>query len=86
MKLHKKLVFKILEYTERKATNGNEIPLPEFDDYNIYEVREHVKLCEEAGYIDTCYSLDKKMPSGIDRLTWSGHTELERMRAEGNGN
>lgn len=84
MKLHRKLIFEILAYTEARATNGLEIPLPELQDYTQHETVNHVKLCEEAGYIDT-YTIDHKMPSSILRLTWQGHMELERMRTEGSG-
>lgn len=52
-------MFQILAYTELTADNGDEISWPEFDDYGRHEVLNHVKLCEEAGFIDT-YTTDGK--------------------------
>ena len=83
MKRHMKLIFKILEYVETHKTNGNNVPVPEFDDYERSEVEYHVKLCEEAGYVDTVVINKDGPPQQIRRLTWSGHDELDRMRKDG---
>ena len=47
-----KLIFKILEYVEREKTNGNKLPIPEFEDYENSVVDYHVRLCSQAGYIE----------------------------------
>ena len=83
MKRHRKLIFEILKYVESAKANGEKIPLPEFDDYNRHEVEYHVKLCEEAGYVDLVVSAQDHSPEAIVRLTWNGHNALDRLRKEG---
>ena len=83
MKRHMKLIFQILEYIEIEKRNGNSVPLPEFEEYSRSEVEYHVKLCEEAGYIDTLTPSNGSMPSAIIRITWDGHNTLDSMRKQG---
>ena len=44
------LIHKILHYVR---ANGNCIPLkdPEFQDYSAEQIRYHIKLCNEAGFV-----------------------------------
>lgn len=81
MKRQWKLIFDILKYVESKKTNGTPIPLPEFDNYETYEVVYHVKLCVEAGYLDA--SMSGREPLEIICLTWDGHDKLDSMRENG---
>jgi len=83
MRRHKKLIFLILQYVEQNVTNGDGVPLPEFNDYTRSEIEYHVRLCEEAGYIDTVVQEKSGPPIGIQRLTWIGHEELDRIRTDG---
>ena len=69
----------ILQYIEQSNGIGN-IPLPEFKDYSKSEILYHVKLCDEAGYIEALSSGKNGMPAFIQRLTWCGHEALESLR------
>ena len=79
MKREMKLIRMILAHVEQSRAIGG-IPLPEFDDYRTCEIEYHVKLCEEAGYLDTVVSPHDKMPVSICRMSWQGHEALERLR------
>ena len=83
MKRHMKLIFQILAYVESRKTNGNDLPLPELEDYSRSLIEHHIMLCDEAGYIDVVMVEKGQPPIAIRRLTWAGHNELDRMRAEG---
>ena len=84
--MHKfKLIRMILEYVERARPNGT-LP-PEFDCYDETTVQEHLLLCVEAGYIEADFRMymGQSVCVYIDRLTWKGHDELDRLRKEGCG-
>ena len=83
MQRKKKLIYKILKYVEKEHQNGP-VPVPEFDDYSETQVCNHVKLCEEAGYLDIFVSSHDKKPESIIRLTWNGHNALDSLRQEFN--
>ena len=72
----------ILAHVE-KATEPDDIPIPEFADYRPCQVAHHVKLCEEAGYLDIRVNATTKAPVSIVRMTWAGHEALERLRNGG---
>ena len=78
-----KLTRKLLEYVEMSNTEER-LPVPEFREYREAEVRYHLGLCEEAGYL-VLYQPETNDPirrfGGVSRLTWSGHEALNAMRA-----
>ena len=86
MTLKKDLIFKVLRFAEKytspsKWTNPEEYDC--FEDWNMDEVHEHIKLCSEAGWLEIQdQSGMGKMECTIRRLTWEGHLELKRRREE----
>ena len=84
MRLHRKLIHKLLRYAEEKA-DGIKLAAPEFEDYSETQVHYHIGLCEEAGFLHVL-----PIPSGrpgssprkfhILNLTWKGHLELEEKK------
>ena len=81
MRRHMKLIALILAYVE-KATRCGDISIPDIADYSRHDVLYHVRLCEEAGYLDIVINASTKAPTAIHRMTWAGHEALERLRAE----
>ena len=77
-----KLIRQILHYVEQEKQNGDEIPLPELADYRTCEIEYHVKLCEEAGYLDIRVSSHDKKPVAIVRMSWQGHEALDELRKD----
>ena len=82
MRRNTELIFKLLTYVE-KHTNGP-VTVPSFDDYGTQQVHNHVRLAVEAGYIeaDDPAMYEFWVYPAIQRLTWSGHEVLDRMRSE----
>lgn len=79
-----KLIKKILQ---RVSSSRSYVKIPEFDEYDQDEVNEHVALCVEAGFVEApemTYA-GQKVYVGIDRMTWKGHEELDRLCKEGCG-
>jgi len=81
MQRYMKLIALILGHVE-KAKRCGDIPIPEISGYSQHQVLYHVKLCEEAGYIDTVVDANDKMPIAIHRMTWAGHEALDHLRGE----
>ncbi len=77
MVLCKKLMSRILEYAELEG-NGRILGLPSIEEYSPAQVREHVTLCSEAGYLKVREKHGE--PYAIVRLTWSGHQFLKQNR------
>lgn len=75
------LIALILAYVEEQTKCGA-IPLPRFKGYTHEQIVYHVKLCEEAGYLDIVVAAGSKTPTAIHRMTWTGHEALEPLRAE----
>ena len=63
-----------------KSRTFRDIPIPQFDGHASSEVKYHVKLCEEAGYLDIRVSAHDEVPESIVRMTWDGHEALDRLR------
>ena len=78
MKREMKLIRKILEFVE-KASRCGDISIPEFQDYRKCEVKYHIRLCDEANYLVIVPDEYGNL-IGIDRMTWQGHEELDRLR------
>ena len=75
MKRYKRLIRTILSYVECHGNEEGGLAPPEVSGFTPVQVQYHIKLCEQAGYIET--------QSGYPRsLTWSGHDALDAMRAE----
>jgi len=72
-----KLIALILAHVEKAKCTGD-IPIPEFGDYDRCEVSHHVKLCEEAGFLDIAVHNGK--PDYIVRITWDGYNQLDSLR------
>ncbi len=75
------LIRAILEHVELKQDNGP-IPVPEIDGYTPVEVKHHVLLCKEAGYllIEAGVRMGTMRVDKIYRLTWQGHEALNTYR------
>ena len=71
------LICMILAYTAQAKVPG-QIPLPEFEGYSECEILQHVKLCEEAGFMDIVIDARTKRPVAIIRMTWDGYEALDR--------
>ena len=81
MRRYMKLIALILAHVE-KAERCNDIPIPELSGYLQHVILYHVKLCEEAGYLDIVVDARDKMPVSIRRMTWAGHEALDQLRGE----
>ena len=53
-------------------------PLPELEGYSECEIIQHVKLCEEAGFMDVVIDARTKRPTAIIRMSWDGYEALDR--------
>ena len=71
------LILLILTYVSEARETGN-IPIPVFEKHDQCQVRYHVRLCEEAGYLNIVVDAMTKIPVAIIRMTWDGHEALER--------
>ena len=71
------LICMILSYVSDTKVPGH-IQLPTFKGYSECEILEHVKLCEEAGYMDIVVDPMTNKPTAIVRMTWNGHEALDR--------
>ena len=78
MKREMRLIALILEFVEA-AVKTTGIPLPDFKEYSICQVEYHVKLCEEARYLDIEIHAHSGNPLSIIRMTWEGHEALDRL-------
>ena len=82
MKRNMKLIRKLLQYAEEKAT-GILIEAPEYRDYSDKEVHYHIGLCMEAGYLHANCKVAYDPPRYLIRsLTWMGHEKLEQLNQE----
>ena len=77
MKRYMALIHIILGHIEQHG-NGRLSPLLEVSGYTPEQAEYHLALCEEAGFIRP-----KAVPAGVAwLLTWQGHEELARSRAD----
>ena len=81
MRRDMKLIALILAHVERAVKCGD-IPIPDVPGYTRPVILYHVKLCEEAGYLDIVVDASGKTPVSIHRMTWDGHEALDRLRGE----
>ena len=81
MTMNRRLSFKILEVVERQAAPSNPI-IVEVDGYARAVVGEHVRLAREAGWLEAERSNADGGDWLVERLTYSGHQELAKMREE----
>ena len=80
MKRYQDLICKLLAWAEQKPDLTPELP-PEIEGYTPEQVRYHVELCSEAGYLHIHTSKDGKKHA-IRSLTWQGHEVLEKKRGQ----
>ena len=73
------LIWKILEYASKNDINVlGDMDFPKFEKYEDTQVEHHVKLCEEAGFIETNRNRQNQcIITGIKRVTWNGYEALE---------
>ena len=76
MKRHKQLIRMILLYTEENAT-GRPLAEPHYEEYSREQIRYHIELCSQAGYLKIKKSGKR---ARILSLTWRGQDELDRMQ------
>lgn len=76
------LILQLLTYVakEDKSYIGS-IPIPEYEQHPEDKVLHHLRLCEEAGYLE----LDKgrqnaEIPKRIVRMTWAGYEALDKAQ------
>lgn len=75
MKRDLDLILHVLRTVEKyRKPEGNMIVMPDIPGYEPEYVREHVKLCGEAGL------LDLGLQGAIRRITWNGHDYLDANR------
>ena len=83
--LSESLIFRVLRFAEKYASPTNWANPEEhqcFKDCDMDEVDEHIKLCEEFGWLEIQdQSGMGKREYAIRRLTAEGHLELRRRRA-----
>lgn len=81
------LLFRVLRFGEKHASPKKWANPEEhqcFQDCDMDEVHEHIKLCEEFGWMEIEDATGMGKPEyHIKRLTAQGHLELERRRREG---
>ena len=88
MKRNMNLVYEILSRVEEQARGGMSYAPSvdrghaEYKQWTQDDIRYHVVLCVEAGLVVVGNRHDSKDPVAIDRLTWSGHDLLEKLRRE----
>lgn len=81
MKRDKKLILEILLFAEQyRKPEGNALVSPELNGYEPEYVREHVILCEEAGFLESTRDRQNRPGGGIARITWRGHEYLDANR------
>ena len=88
MKLQPNLIVKILEYGEEHADGGLTPCFPKLEGFTNQQVNEHLKLCEEYGYVEIEKWGALRNEEGqflgdrysIKRLTIHGHAQLEEVR------
>ena len=76
MKRYMELIHMILHYTEENAT-GKPLMEPSYNGYTPEQIRYHIELCSQAGYLQVQESGKRRR---ILNLTWKGQEELERSR------
>ena len=81
MKRDLSLILDILRFVEEhRRPEGNQLRAPEMDCHEPEYVREHVRLCEEAGLLNSARDKANNKHGAIERLTWSGHEYLDANR------
>ena len=86
MKRKEVLIYRILEWIEEYAGERS-LSSEEIPNYHLEEVNEHVRLCLEAGLIESepKFGPGKGIPKivgwRIRRLTWEGHQKLDGLRS-----
>ncbi len=84
MKLINSLIYDILIFIEKHEEPGPYKLPQQFGDYTRGQVNYHIRMCQEAGFIEHGRSQIglTGYPSyfEIGELTWEGHQEIQRRR------
>ena len=81
MKRDPHLVLEILRFVEQhRKPEGYPLQAPEIEGHEMAYIREHVRLCEEAGFLKAAKDRANNPYGAIERLTWHGHEYLEDNR------
>ena len=77
------LVAKIMKYARENADGGNSKCFPDIVCFSHEEVNYHIKLCSQAGYVETerhgrVPGTSKHAFSIVD-VTWLGHDYLDSL-------
>ena len=78
MKRDMHLIKRILKYVEKNSGNGQLLSPPDIAGYDDDIVEYHVRLCIQAGYINTA----PQSENALRELTWDGHNALAELRKE----
>lgn len=70
MRRDPKLILLLLRYAENKATGNRYLTEPRFDGYSRIQVGHHIKICRQAGLLETA---NEGRAPRIKDLTWKGH-------------
>ena len=76
MKRDKDLILKILRWVRDTADGRKALDAPDCNGHDRAVVRYHVRLCHEAGFIDSVVPGDGE-DIRIRALTWTGHEHLD---------
>ena len=77
MVLDEALLLLILRYAEEDANGARPIPEPTFDGYHRQQIRYHIDMCRQAGWL-TVHQSGKRLK--IVGLTWNGQQHLKQNR------
>lgn len=75
MDRHDELILLLLRHAREHADGCRPLPEPDFDSYSREQVRYHIELCRQAGFLTTHRSGKRQK---IVALTWNGHEKLKR--------
>ena len=78
MERHWELIRAILEYTAHEG-NGKNLQAPKVNGYTPEQVNYHIRLCEQAGYLDSVEFVEGSC-YGVRSLLWAGHEKLDELR------
>ena len=77
MVLNDALLLLILRYAEEEADGARPIREPTFDEYSRQQIRYHIGMCRQAGWL-TVHQNGKQLRSV--GLTWDGQQHLKQHR------
>ena len=73
------LIHRILKYVEENGDGEDPISLRVLYDYHVKEIKYHLTLCVEAGFITLADPTREPHIENVLRLTWDGHNKLDEL-------